>query len=852
MIYSEYKDKASSEKMTLAILNAAKRLVATELHSGSIYKKASFSVSIVDRVQSDGVSLTAVSDLASVVAGTYFNDRDNSILYLRLSDNSNPSAHFVTVTQKFFFASGPVSLPYDLDTGEDVFFEPQIDSTSSFGVEIDTVNQQNEAIEGQGVLTLRNDSDFWPRNFDKLFFENQTCEIYSWSKQLQPSEAKLLFRGKVESKSYSSTKVQFKLKDLMANLKDTIALETISSLGQNEPANLSLAFQRMIFGRVFGHKPTNIDALQDGQTELVGTIAVTNGSPTVTGTSTEFLRQVSPDDRLLVAGVQYTVASVASDTSLTFTENYAVASDSGLTTPLIPATPKRFNNRVWNVAGHALCEPVPTIAAGSSTSRLFLTSTRDIFAGDEIYVGTLGSGELVTVDEVLNSTQLLLATSLASNPTIGTAVRRPSVQQVRINDTELIYYRDYTFDATTATLTLNVDAEKLAAQTKESTQLATFTSGSRVVTGTGTFFKSLLKPGYVVRPKGTVTFFEVLSVDTDEQFTLRTAPAATSTSLQVQYKDLVYNPSTDVLSLEVLGRTDTGLSTGTLLTKAPEIIRQLLVDAGLSTEINDASFTDGQQLTNEDIAFVLPAKFDEKKSLTYREVINSINKSVFGILFQDANFQFSFDVLRPAVTASTTRLNEADVLDFKITSTNKNMIKNAIVEYGSREYDHETKEASIERATASSDLARYILGTAKERTFTSVLVNESDAQRLADRWKFLLEFASNTIEITTKLQTIELEINDIVDITHRKLFERFGGTSQRKIVAVERIEKSALGVIIQAVDLSNAFNRVALISDTETTYALSDEDTRITSGFYKDENGLIDSDESSYFVSLIW
>lgn len=837
--------------MTLAILNATKRIVATTLHSGSVYKKTSFTANIIQDVSIDGVSLTAVADLASVVAGTFFNDRDNATLYLRLSDSSNPSNHFVTMTQKFFFASGPVSLPYDLATGEEVFFEPMVDSTSSFGVEIDTVNQQNEAIEGAGTLTLRNDSDFWPKNFDKLFFENQVCEIYSWSPALAATEAKLLFRGKVDSKSYASDKVQFKLKDLMANLKDTIQLQTIDVLGASENSSLSKAFQRMIFGRVKGHRPVNIDALQDGNCSLVGTISVTNGSSVVAGSSTEFLRQVSPDDGISILGVTYTVASVLSDTSLTLTENYLLSSGSGIAALLSPSIPKRFNNRVWNIAGHQLREPVPTVTAGSSTSRLFLTSTQDIFDGDEIYVGTLGSGELVTVSGVLNGTQLVLANSLASNPTIGTIVRRPSSQNVRLNDTKLVYYRDYTLDAATATLTLRSNAEENSSAVKEGDQTATFTSGSRAVTGTGTFFKTLLKPGNVVRPKGTVTFFEVLSVDSDTVFTLRSNSDVTSTAL-LQYKDYVFDPDADVLSLEVLGRTDTGLSSGRLLKQAPEIIQQLLTDAGLSGDTSSSSFTSGSDLTSEEIAFVVPAKFDEKKLVTYREVINSINKSVFGILYQDSSFKFSFDVLRPAVTANAVRLSEADVLDFKFSSTNKNMIKTSIVEYDNREYDYKTLLSSVASVRSTSDIAIYILDTAKERSFPSVLVSEQDAQRLADRWKFLLEFASNSIEINTKLQTIDLEINDIVDVSHRKLFERFGGTSQRKIMSIERIEKSASGVTIQAVDLSNAFNRVALISDTSSSYVNSDEDTRIITGFYKDADGLIGSDEASFYSNCIW
>lgn len=63
-----------------------------------------------------------------------------------------------------------------------------------------------------------------------------------------------------------------------------------------------------------------------------GTVSVTNGSSTVTGTGTAFTTNVTAGDSFKVAAglVTYTVASVTDNTHLVLTANYAEASGSGL------------------------------------------------------------------------------------------------------------------------------------------------------------------------------------------------------------------------------------------------------------------------------------------------------------------------------------------------------------------------------------------------------------------------------------------------------------------------------------------------------------------------------------------
>ena len=62
-----------------------------------------------------------------------------------------------------------------------------------------------------------------------------------------------------------------------------------------------------------------------------GTASVTSGSATVTGSGTAWLSNVSAGDAFTIvgSGVTYTVASVASDTSLTLSANYAGSTASG-------------------------------------------------------------------------------------------------------------------------------------------------------------------------------------------------------------------------------------------------------------------------------------------------------------------------------------------------------------------------------------------------------------------------------------------------------------------------------------------------------------------------------------------
>lgn len=82
--------------------------------------------------------------------------------------------------------------------------------------------------------------------------------------------------------------------------------------------------------RGFDVQQTELDYYRINISKASGTVAVTNGSPAVTGTQTAFTTDYIAGDTIIIDGASYTILSIATDTALTLTTNYVGATASGL------------------------------------------------------------------------------------------------------------------------------------------------------------------------------------------------------------------------------------------------------------------------------------------------------------------------------------------------------------------------------------------------------------------------------------------------------------------------------------------------------------------------------------------
>lgn len=849
--YAQYQDQASSEKIGLVILEASRRLMGWTAYLGGVYRLLNFDHQVIASIKDSGVALTAMGS-ESLAEGQFYHDRQNAILYLRATGSVNPNSRFMAMTFQNFYANVPVAAPYDLATGYQVEWLPLLQSDAQFGVEIDNKNLVGFAIEGSGKIGLANDQAYWKPIFDKWTFENQRCFLYSWNRDLPITEAKRVYRGRVQAKTYSTKEVSFSLKDLINELRAPVALTDLSAYpGAKIPPSMLTAKQRLVYGYVTGHRPTNIDQeLPLSGYPLLGTALATNASPTVTGTGTSFLAQLSPGDELSfnTEATKYTVATVPSDTSLTLTENYGGITAAGKTLAIFHDLPKRYINRVLLVAGHSLKEPQTTVVNAITTSLFELADVTDIEAGDRILL----SGETFQVSRVSGNV-VKTSTASALLPPPGTLVTRLSISSVYLNNRLLTYARDYTYSPTTAVLTLNQLAEFNVAPVRPIVGTLSFNS-TRIVTGTGTVLKSEVKPGDWVKRSNQSTWHEVLSVDSDLQLTLRTVAAYTSAGASDHKAPQIFEDDRVKLACDVIGRTENGASTGVFIKTAAQMVKSLLTVGGLADLIDTASFSVAQGDSTHRLGVVIPGLVRDTKPPTVRDVVNKINQSVLGSLYQNQDFQFSYYILSPKRDQSTAvKFTERDVLGFSVQSDSGRIVRTARVRYRTKEFDPGSLASSTAEVLKTSDVANYLSGATKEQIVETYLVDDQQAQWLANRWSFLLEIASSILTIDTKLQGARVAVNDRVDLSHPKLYERIGSVLSRKVSGVQASRKSISDAELEMEDLSNAFARCAVIApNSASDWDESSDDDRIYNGYITDAYGMQGNDPDTFGANLVW
>lgn len=848
--YSEFQNKPSSEKIGLIILEASKRLIGFGLHSGSIYRLDNFDHNVLVSIEDSGTAYASVGDLASVTAGSYYHDRSNKKLYLRASDSSNPNGLFIALTFRLHFSNVAIAAPHDLASGYEVEWIPYLESTSDFGVELDNQNQLGFAIEGSGSITFHNDQEFWAPLFDKVYFENQRCFVYSWNRFLDISEAKIIYRGRIETKSYDPRSVSFKVKDFINELRAPIDLDEIKNVsGVRVPENLLEAKQRRLYGYVLGQVPTPIDQMVEGY-PLTGLVSIQNGSTTLTGSGTLFLKEVSPDDEILISNDEepMTVKSIESNTSLTLTSSYSELTKNDVSATISPKTPVRYANREFLVAGHALREPSTTVTQVVSLSRIRVADPTDFRSGDAVEI----AGENSTIVRIMEDV-IKLGTTLVTPPSVGTTILRPAITNVYLDKKKLQLNRDYTYNATTGRLTLDELAEFNVAPIRAVSGTVSFTNGSRTITGTNTFFKSDLASKMWIRAEGQFDYFEILQVNSDTEAILRSAATYTVSTSALKKEPDIYNEEESVLSCDALGLSTTGTTGGTLLKRGPEIVKDLLTRGGLGADLDTTSFIDANDLAEHRLGFAIPKKYTDNEEPTIRSVINEINQSIFGSLIQNNTFQLAYNVLEPNRLQGVTKLDHSDVLKFKIESKSDRIAKIVHVKYLMKEYDPVSDDEVFSLTDFESESARFLAKTDRELTVETLLIDASSAAIMAGRWAFLIEVASSVMQLETKLKTALLQVNDRVEIDHEKLYERVGSNLKRKIGGLQLAKRSIFDATIELEDLSNALSRCSTITvNTARDFTDASDAEKLYNGFITDSYGMIANDPETFNIDLIW
>lgn len=846
---SEFINAASSEKITLAHVNAKARLYVFNGPTLDIYSKTV--PHFVQSLKQDTQELTKVDNLASVVAGTFFYDIETSTLYTRLVGDADPSTVEVIATYTFFFADKGLSLPHDLQNiSNDVFYQGRLKSSPGYNHKIG-IDQALTSLVGEGTLVLHNEDGGLDDVFDKLVFENQDVTIYSWNVDLQPEDARAIYRGRITNKSYDSTTVKFKIKDQIFSLLDAPNMQAYTS-ADNVAESVLGQYKRRVYGRVDGLRAQSTDQIGDGYT-LTGTVSILSNSVSLTGTGTLFLSEVVQGDTIIVGTQEFDIEEVVSDTQITVSDE----AEYGFSGQPAVATSERgtsVKNRTFIAAGHECAEVTRTVLSVPQFNRFVVDNTDGLFAGD--FVEFLDTSERLEIKTVAPGNIIVLQQNMVQKPAVSTFVKRQPIQEVYIAG-KRVNSNDYTITNTGGEcgFTLTADAEFNLARPKNTAFQATFTNGSKNVniSTTELSLSEVFSPGDWVKPDGLTytTFYKVVNVK-DTSITISTNFADPTTTDIVEILSPDYVQDDTIVSVNILGKTVDGTATGEWIQTVPAVCKDLIADVGI-TVVNSQSFTDGEVEAHQLVSMALPTSFSSKSIPKVKDIVDKLNKSVRGSLTLDNDLLIKFQTLNVYAGENLLEIRDEDVIDWKITATNGKTYKTAQVKYRFSDVDLATLEDGNKFVSFDSEFVSRYIGTTKVDEIELYLYSDLDAEIMAHRHLYYNRLGTATLTIKTDLRFEDVEIGDVVIANFTRLYKRFGDASHRKktmLVIGKTLTGSGTELILS--DLGNTFNTSGFITpNAAPDFTAASSDEKLIYGFITDNQGIVDNEEDTAGVHLI-
>lgn len=846
---SEFIDAQSSDKITLAQIDGKARLYTFSGPTLDIYSKVV--PYFVSGLQQDNTKLTAVSSLAAVVEGTFHYDVPSSTLYARFFGDIDPQTVQTIVTYRFFFGSKPVQITHDLQDISDVIdWDGRIQSAPGYKHKIG-IEQDLTSLIGEGTLKLANNDGGLDDIFETIIFENQEAKIYSYNEDLKPSESRILYRGTVQNKSYNGRDITFKLKDQIHKLLDSPPLTAYDD-SDNVADSVKGQYKRRVYGRVDGLRCQSIDQIADGIT-LTGTVSSPANSVLLSGVGTQFLSEVLQGDKIIVGTQEFDVEEVLDDTSITLGDEteFAFASQQAILEP-DRGTPLR--NRTFLATGHVCAEVTHNVVNALQFNRIILDDTSGLFAGD--FVEFVGTGERIEIKTVAPGNIIVLVQNVVTLPAVASQVIRRPIQEVYVNS-ERVNADDFTiFNTTTGCgVTLDGDVEFNLAVPQNTALGLIFTNGNRTISAVSTdvALADIFQPGDWVKPNNITysTFYRIVNVGTSS-LSIAIPFGDPSINDTGEYISPEYITDDSIISVNILGKTKDNTASGEWIQTASDSILDLITEVGFEN-INNQSFTDGALDANQLVSMAIPEQFDSKSLPNLKNIVDKLNKSVNSSLTLDNALDVKYQVLNVYVSNDLREVNDFDVVDWKIKTTNGKTYKTAIVKYRFTDTDLATLESGNQIVSFDSDFVEQYIGTNKVNELDIYLYESRDAEIAAHRNIYYNRLSRSDITIETDLRLENVEIGDVIILNFDRLYKRLGDPSTRKrCVLVIGKNLNGQKTRLECSDLGNTFNTSSYITEnTAPLFSAATSDEKLINGYITDNQGIIDNDEDTAGTHLI-
>lgn len=840
MNYKDFAKLPSSEKVTLVTVEANTQFKVWSKEGDVYFRDVDH---FVVKCKANGGALNRVSKLEDVVADSWFFDEKNLRLHVGAIVGVTPALTEFVCTYRFFFSTSSLKLPWNLNDGSTVEWDGRVIKTGSLGQSLDDENT-GIVLESSSSVDLVNRDGYFDEIFDTLIWENQLIEFYSWSPSIPVTEAKNLFSGIIEKKSFDQSKISFTVKDFVYRLKGDLKLNIFSEEDGRVNPSLIGKPKRRIYGKVKNVQLAPIDCILDGF-PVTGTISISNESAIATGLGTHFLKELSPDDELLISlengeVLKLSVEMVNSNTELLLDRvpDYNIVNGSFT---LKPDRAWRFRNRKWHLASHPLSSPESEIKYVTTSRRFVMDNIQDFEHDDNMTIVIDGVTHTASIRRI-SKNNFVLKNSLFPIPPVGAKFKKSPVTNLYFNGRRLIENIHWTLDnSNEAIVTIKDDAEFSIAPQKSIGVSLAWTNNSRDVTTTATVdLRTVVSVNDWIKKDSidAEDWFEVLHVEA-QRIVLRTNFSHDSGTTQGKVKkvDLINDDS--IITADCIGAN--GFDGKWIYTASDAVKHLLLNDAGFNT-VNEDSFLVARNDCPWLISMPIPQNLGDGFP-TIRDTVSLINKSVFGSLYGNNASSIAYSILNARRPSDLEVVRDDDLVSWKAT-TDQKIVNKVIVNYRPQN-NAETGEHFFSYVEHDSSFVNRNIGIERTEERTAFIYNDLDAETLAQRVAFYNSLSTCRVSLTSNLYLSLLGINDKIYMELGRLFKRYSGHDRRKIGIISSIKSDGNKTEIELNDLGNIFNRVAAVApDEQPHYHSSSRDDVARFGFILDNVTLAPNAES--------
>jgi len=836
--YNEYIAETTSEKIVLAHVFCKWRPFLFTTYTGNILQKTMDN--FVSGVTQTGTTLTEVADKDSVVEDTYYFDIPTSILYVYSTDIAEEE---VIVDFKLFYSTGSIKLPHDLDEGYDVYYEPRLLSTSGISIKI-SEEIKGMALVGTSRLSLQNTDGFFNDIYGKYIWDNKLVVIYSYNRDILPSEASIIYRGLINTRKNDEKTVTFNLKDYLKIFEITPAIERFDST-DDVIKDVEGIYKRRIFGRVDGMQLQSID-MSGTRVPLTGTFAGNSGSATITGTGTDFLDELTPDDTLFLGDLELNIDSISSNTSLTLGDDLTISFGGTIGYSEYNIPYQKFN-RKWFVSPKALSEPTSQITDITSTLLFAVADVSKFLAGDTVVFDTSPAQTRVIARIISSDNLIYLTTALDTLPTTSNYLSRAPILNVYY-DKRLVSPSYYTVTNNTSGcyLTFASDFEKdFAIVSNVNSKTYEMDASENIIYY---FDKTTEQPEIDVKPRDWVSFdgadwFEVLALDEDGLILTRTNNSAVAKSSTLKLKKTNHLNDDSIVSVDLYGETIDGAVATEWLRNTPQLYKKIITEFGYGDSLNTSSFDDADE--NSIIAVVTPLKFS-KTSETFKSLIDRLGESTHSVLTVDKDLKLKYVNLNTDLDYDDlTTITEYDIISWGVDLSAPQLYSDHNTEYRFKEINYLTEEYTNSVYEFENDFVNNYVGVDRIKDSDFFLYDSDEVKYLTQQDSFLNSLSSSVYTIKSDLKYINLEIGEVIKLDFLNVDPKLG-----IIISISKKEDS-VDLIVS--DLGNIFDRRAVIApDTAADYTSATDAEKLIYGYITDDYGLSDDDEDTFNTNLIF